>query len=56
MFPIALQAITGLQAGLALLTQLLEATVLLMLLDKLATAIRFTYQAGRLVGRRLRGR
>ena len=51
MFPIALQAISGLQAGVALLTQLLEATVLLMLLDKLATAIRLTYQAGRLVGR-----
>lgn len=51
MFPFALQAFSGLQAGVALLTQLLEATVLLMLLDKLAAAIRLTYQAGRLTGR-----
>ena len=45
------QAVTGLEAGIALLTQLLEATVLLMLLDKLAMLIRLTYQAGRLCGR-----
>ena len=51
MFSLALQAVNGLTAGVALLTQLLEATVLLMLLDKLAAAIRFTYQAGRFTGR-----
>ena len=45
------QAVTGLEAGIALLTQLLEATVLLMLLDKLAMLIRLTYQAGRFCGR-----
>ena len=51
MISLALQAVNGLTAGVALLTQLLEATVLLMLLDKLAAAIRFTYQAGRFTGR-----
>ena len=51
MFTFVTQALSGLEAGIALLTQLMEATVLLMLLDKLAMLIRLTYQAGRMVGR-----
>ena len=51
MFAFLTQAMSGLEAGIALLTQLLEATVLLMLLDKLAMLIRLTYQAGRMSGR-----
>ena len=38
-------------AGIELVTELLSAAVILMALDKLATAIRWTYAAGRYTGR-----
>ena len=38
-------------AGIELATELLSAAVILMALDKLATAIRWTYAAGRYTGR-----
>lgn len=38
-------------AGIELVTELLSAAVILMALDKLATAIRWTYKAGRFTGR-----
>ena len=38
-------------AGIELVTELLSAAVILMALDKLATAIRWTYAAGRFTGR-----
>ena len=47
MFP----AITALTTGIELVTELLSAAVLLLALDKLATAIRWTYAAGKLTGR-----
>lgn len=42
--------ISSLVAGVELVTELLSAAVLLMALDKLATAIRWTYKAGRFAG------
>ena len=38
-------------AGIELVTELLSVAVILMALDKLATAIRWTYKAGRFTGR-----
>ena len=38
-------------AGIELVTELLSAAVILMALDKLATAIRWTYKAGHYTGR-----
>ena len=46
-----IHAITSLMGGLELLTDLTAAAVLLMVLDKVAVAVRFTYRAGRFVGR-----
>ena len=43
-------AISTLTAGVELVTELLSAAVLLMALDKLAAAVRFTYRAGRFTG------
>ena len=43
-------AITSLVTGVELVTELLSAAVILMALDKLAVAIRWTYTAGRLTG------
>lgn len=43
--------ISSLVAGVELVTELLSAAVLLMALDKLGTAIRWTYKAGRFTGR-----
>ena len=45
-----ISAITSLVTGVELVTELLSAAVLLMALDKLATAIRWTYRAGYVVG------
>ena len=42
--------ISSLVAGVELVTELLSAAVLLMALDKLGAAIRWTYKAGRFVG------
>jgi len=44
-------AIAPLVAGVELVTELLSVAVLLMALDKLATAIRWTYAAGKFTGR-----
>ena len=44
-------AIAPLVAGVELVTELLSVAVLLMALDKLATAIRWTYAAGKFAGR-----
>jgi len=44
-------ALTPLVAGIELVTELLSVAVLLMALDKLATAIRWTYAAGKFTGR-----
>jgi hypothetical protein len=44
-------AIAPLLAGVELVTELLSVAVLLMALDKLATAIRWTYAAGKFTGR-----
>ena len=46
-----IHAITTLVSGIELLTDLTAAAVLLMVLDKVAVAVRFTYRAGRFVGR-----
>tara|TARA_B100000674_G_C37415154_1_gene722459 strand:+ start:155 stop:634 length:480 start_codon:yes stop_codon:yes gene_type:complete len=46
-----ISAITSMAAGIELVTELLSAAVILMALDKLATAIRWTYAAGRYTGR-----
>lgn len=46
-----ISAITSLVTGVELVTELLSAAVLLMALDKLAVAIRWTYKAGRFTGR-----
>tara|TARA_Y100001954_G_scaffold213602_1_gene242379 strand:+ start:249 stop:728 length:480 start_codon:yes stop_codon:yes gene_type:complete len=46
-----ISAITSMVAGIELVTELLSAAVILMALDKLATAIRWTYAAGRYTGR-----
>lgn len=43
-------AIAPLVAGVELVTELLSVAVLLMALDKLATAIRWTYAAGKFTG------
>ena len=45
-----ISAITTLTTGIELVTELLSAAVLLMALDWLGTAIRFTYRAGYAVG------
>ena len=44
-------AITPLVAGVELVTELLSVAVILMALDKLSTAIRWTYAAGKFTGR-----
>lgn len=46
-----ISAITSMVAGIELVTELLSAAVILMALDKLAIAIRWTYKAGRYTGR-----
>ena len=46
-----IHAITTLASGVELLTDLTAAAVLLMVLDKVAVAVRWTYAAGRYTGR-----
>ncbi len=46
-----IHTITTLVGGLELLTELLSVAVILTVLDKLGTAIRWTYAAGRFTGR-----
>ena len=46
-----IHTLTALASGLELLTEITAAGVLLLALDRLAAAIRFTYSAGRLTGR-----
>ena len=46
-----IHAITTLVSGVELLTDLTAAAVLLMVLDKVAVAVRWTYAAGRYTGR-----
>ena len=46
-----IHTLTTLVGGIELLTEITAVGVLLMVLDRLATAIRWTYNAGRFVGR-----